>query len=116
MLAQSPVTEEELARFYKYVERLPNGCHFWNGARSKGKGNRKWYGSFSYRGQAIRAHVFANDIIAGRGRPPPGHHRDHRCKFSLCVRLDHIEVVTKEVNLARRWECLEVEPEMHFDV
>lgn len=36
---------EDVKRFFRYVEKLPNGCWYWTGARSRGKGNRKWYGS-----------------------------------------------------------------------
>jgi hypothetical protein len=103
-MLELPASSEEIERFFRYVEVLPNGCWFWAGGRSRGKGNRKWYGSFHYRGRTIRSHVFANDVLAERGPPPPGHERDHCCKFSLCVNYKHIEVVPKAVNGERRWE------------
>lgn len=95
-------TQEEIDRFMSYVEVLPNGCHFWTGARSRGKGNKKWYGSFWYRGKTIRAHRFAADAIGKLGPLPPGHHRDHTCCFSLCVNPEHLEHVTHEVNQQRK--------------
>lgn len=98
-----PPTSEEIARFYSYVEKLPNGCHFWAGGRSRGEGNKKWYGSFKYRGKSIRAHRFAKDFIAGEVCPP-GYHRDHTCEFSLCVNDEHIEIVTHEENQRRKME------------
>lgn len=101
VVTETPPTAEELARFYRFVDKLPNGCHFWAGARSRGKGNRKWYGSFWYRGKMIRAHKFAHDHIGGKVCPP-GHHRDHTCEFSLCVNEAHLEAVTHAVNQDRK--------------
>jgi hypothetical protein len=102
-MLEEPPTAEELARFYSFVERLPNGCHFWAGARSRGKGNTKWYGSFRYRGKVIRAHRFAHDYIGGKSCPP-GYHRDHTCVFSLCVNPEHLEAITREENERRKRE------------
>lgn len=84
-----------------YVEKLPNGCWFWNGARSRGKGNKKWYGSFRVGGKTVRAHRFAAEALAKK-RCPKGHHRDHLCGFSLCVNPDHLEIVTREENQLRK--------------
>lgn len=102
-------TEEEIRRFMSFVDKLPNGCWFWTGARSRGGGRRKglkgrgkWYGTFRFRGKAVRAHKFACDYI-GHFKPlPPGHHRDHLCEFSLCVRMEHFEQVTHEENEHRK--------------
>lgn len=93
--------EADIARFMSMVDVLPNGCWFWTGARSRGKGNKKWYGTFSYKGKSIRAHRFAHDVIGGKVCPP-GHHRDHTCHFSLCVCPDHLEAVTRQVNQSRK--------------
>jgi hypothetical protein len=95
------VTEADVKRFMSFVDKLPNGCHFWTGARSRGKGNKKWYGSFRYKGKTIRAHRFAHDILGGK-TCPPGYHRDHKCRFSLCVNLEHLEAVPREVNQFRK--------------
>lgn len=88
---------KDLERFFKYVEKLPNGCWFWTGARSRGKGNRKWYGSFRLGKTTVRAHRFASEALSGH-ECPPGHHRDHECCFSLCVNPSHIKVVTHAKN------------------
>ncbi len=100
-------TDADIARFFKYVEKLPNGCWFWNGARSRGRGNRKWYGSFKIKikgkWKTVRAHAFSCHVLGKKPPLPPGYDRDHTCKFSLCVNDAHIEIVTKEVNNARRW-------------
>lgn len=98
MLTGSPA---DIRRFMSMVDRLPGGCWFWTGARSRGKGNRKWYGSFRVGGRVVRAHRFAVEVI-GREPCPAGHHRDHTCGFSLCVNPAHIEVVPHAVNQARK--------------
>jgi hypothetical protein len=90
------IQQEDFQRFFKYVEILPNGCWFWTGARSRGKGNKKWYGSFRVGQRVVRAHRFACDMV-GKACPP-GHHRDHSCVFSLCVNPFHIDVIPKEDN------------------
>jgi hypothetical protein len=93
--------EADIARFMSFVDILPNGCWFWTGARSRGRGNKKWYGTFSYKSKSVRAHRFSHDVL-GKKPCPPGHHRDHNCHFSLCVCPDHLEAVTREVNQSRK--------------
>lgn len=104
-------SEKDIERFRAKVDILPNGCHFWTAARSRGKGNSKWYGSFTVNGKTVRAHRFASEVFNG-DECPPGHHRDHTCDFSLCVNEDHIEVVSREENQRRKtlgrgshWVC-----------
>ncbi len=92
----------DIARFMTFVDKLPSGCWFWTGARSRGAGNRKWYGSFWYRGRTIRAHRFAAEVIGGAPPLQPDEHRDHTCVFSLCVNPAHVETVTKVVNQERK--------------
>jgi hypothetical protein len=94
-------TQQDIIRFMKYVDKLPCGCWFWTGARSRGKGNRKWYGSFGVGGRVVRAHRFACEVLGGR-ECPPNHDRDHTCRFSLCVNPTHLEIVTKTENQRRR--------------
>ncbi len=96
-------TPEDIDRFMRYVERLPNGCWVWTGARSRGKGNRKWYGSFRLGKRAVRAHRFAAEVL-GQQPCPTGHHRDHLCRFSLCVNPAHIETVHSSENQRRKLE------------
>lgn len=96
-------TPEDVERFMRYVDKLPCGCWFWTGARSRGGGNKKWYGSFRLGGRTVRASRFSCDVVASPPKPcPPGHHRDHLCCFSLCVNPDCFEVVTREVNQSRK--------------
>jgi len=96
-------TKADIKRFMKYVDKLPNGCWYWAGGRSRGKGNRKWYGSFRVGKRTVRAHRFAAEVLA-KQPCPPGHHRDHLCCFSMCVCPDHIETVTAEENQRRKME------------
>lgn len=95
--------KKDIERFMSYVDKLPNGCWFWTGARSRGKGNKKWYGSFHYEGRTVRAHRFAHDLMAGL-ETPRGYHRDHICCFSLCVNPSHIEAVTHSENQQRKMD------------
>lgn len=95
------VTPADIERFMRKVEKLPFGCWYWTGARSRGKGNSKWYGSFRVGGKVIRAHRFASEAL-GFQHCPKGHHRDHVCRFSMCVNPSHIEVVTHDENERRK--------------
>lgn len=101
-------TSDDVERFMALVDKLPSGCWFWTGARSRGRGNRKWYGTFWMRptpehprGRRVRAHRFSSEVLGGRACPP-GHHRDHTCEFSLCVCPDHIDVVHRRENQERK--------------
>lgn len=96
-------TEKDIERFMRYVEKLPSGCWYWTGARSRGKGNRKWYGSFRLGVRTVRAHRFAAEVLAGQ-ECPAGYHRDHLCCFSMCVNPAHIETITHKENQKRKEE------------
>jgi hypothetical protein len=95
--------QADIERFMRFVDKLPNGCWFWAGARSRGKGNRKWYGSFKVKGRAVRAHRFACEAIGGN-TIQPGEHRDHTCSFSLCVNPHHLEIVSHQENQHRKMQ------------
>lgn len=91
--------DEDVGRFMRMVDVLPCGCWFWTGARSRGKGNRKWYGTFHVKGHgSVRAHRFSDRALGGKPELEPGMHRDHGCSFSLCVNPAHLEHVTHERN------------------
>ena len=100
-------TPADTARFMTFVDRLPCGCWFYTGARSRSKGNRKWYGTFwisvpKGKGRRVRAHRFAAEAIGRQPPIEPGQHRDHTCVFSMCVNPDHIETVSRSVNQERK--------------
>jgi hypothetical protein len=95
-------TEDDKRRFMSYVMKHPCGCWIWIGGRSRGKGNKTWYGSFWIDGRTRRAHIVAA-VMFGKGHVP-GHHEDHLCNFTLCVAPDHVETVTQAVNQQRKME------------
>lgn len=100
-------TDEDILRFLTKVVAQPHPtdpnrvCLIFTGAKSRGRGNTAWYGSFYVKGKVIRAHKFAAVAIMGQ-RPKKGvNHLDHTCGNSRCVSC--IETVTILVNLKRRW-------------
>lgn len=98
------ITDRDKERFLSQVDKLPNGCWFWCGARSRGKGNKKWYGSFWCKALGtIRAHRFSLKAFKGQDCPP-GHDRSHLCHFSMCVNPDHLVIELKTTNQARKSE------------
>lgn len=86
------------------TSRGPCGCWLWLGAKTRGKGNKVWYGKFhvgrvdgvDYK---VNAHIF---IAAAIGEAQPGMHRDHECLNTLCVNPFHCETVTPTENSLRR--------------
>lgn len=95
-------TAADIERFMSFVDVLPCGCWFWMGARSRGKGKRKWYGSFHVNGQTVRALRFSCEAIGKMPPVRPGEHRAHRCMFSMCVNPDCIDIVPEVVNQEQR--------------
>lgn len=73
-------------------------CLIFTGARSRGKGNKQWYGSFWTKGKTVRAHKFFAVAIMGL-RPGPGDELDHNCYNTRCVSC--LECVTREINQGR---------------
>jgi len=99
--------DADIARFLQKVRYDPEtGCWLWTGARSRGRGNTAWYGSFWAKGKTVRAHKFSTVALMGF-RPRPGiDHLDHYCPNSLCVSC--LQVVPEWVNLALRWIRVQV--------
>lgn len=96
-------TQKDIERFIKLLDVLLCGCWYWLGARSRGRGNRKWYGTFKVGGTSVRAHRFAAEALGGKSCGA-GCHRDHTCGFSMCVNPAHIEIVTHAENQRRKVE------------
>lgn len=91
----------DIARFLDNTEEDSDGCLVWQGAKSRGRGNTEWYGTFHTQGKKIRAHKFYAVAVLGLRPMPTIHHLDHTCCNSLCVR--HIDCVPEIVNLKLRW-------------
>ena len=77
-------------------------CWIWTGAKSRGAGNKDWYGSFWFSGKVIRAHRFSAFAFLGR-LVARGNQWDHLCERSLCTCPWHLEEVSGSINSHRRW-------------
>lgn len=86
----------DILRFLKYVARDGN-CLMWTGAKSRGKGNQQWYGSFYAKGKTVRAHKFSGVAILGL-RPEAGQDIDHSCHRTGCISC--LRTLTKAQNQA----------------
>lgn len=104
----------DIARFLSMCETVEGPDSYgvirthliWAGAKSRGRGNSAWYGSFKTQGKSVRAHKFYGVAVLGL-RPRPGiHHLDHFCPDSLCVSCLNLE--TEWVNLKLRWIRVQV--------
>lgn len=76
-----PPSKNEIERFFANVIPLTCGCWLWAGPRSRGGGNKSWYGTFSPKKRGVRAHIWAHDILAGKEHSK-GNHRDHIVSIS----------------------------------
>ena len=92
------IPENRKARFMARVEIRENGCWYWLGAI-----NKTGYGVSSIDGQKTLAHrafwIFEN------GQVPEGMDLDHLCRNRACINPEHLEVVTRSVNLRRGFEA-----------
>lgn len=77
-------------------------CWIWTGAKTRGAGNRAFYGQFSFEGKKLRAHIFSTTHIK-KVECPKGFERHHICEDTLCVCPEHIDVITQQENCAHRW-------------
>lgn len=83
-------------RFYEKV--APNEvteCLEWQAGLFQKDG----YGQFQYRGRPHGAHRWAYEYMVGP--VPDGLELDHLCANPTCVNTEHMEPVTKAVNLKR---------------
>jgi hypothetical protein len=84
---------DPLARFWWYVEDMPNGCRLWRGGTAWG------YGNFWVDGRTRRAHRWIWEQTVGP--IPDGLVLDHLCGDRGCVEVRHLEVVTQTENMRR---------------
>ncbi len=87
------------ARFWAKVEPVPfSGCWVWMGHI-----NDKGYGltqiRIGHKWKKLRAHRVAYELY--RGPIPAGLDLDHKCRVRCCVNPDHLEPVTRQVNILR---------------
>lgn len=89
-------SEPAIDRFWSYVMPEPNsGCWLWTGGLG-GSG----YAHFHPRGgEDVRAHRWAYEQF--KGPVSTGLDLDHKCRIRFCVNPDHLEPVTRSVNLSR---------------
>lgn len=101
-------TAVEGRRFARKVQLDPvTGCWEWTGCL-----NSKGYGCLGLRKVAWLAHRLAHIIFIGP--IPDGHQVDHvrdkGCKSTACVNPAHLEAVTGDENMARRWDSWYQQP------
>lgn len=82
-------------RFFRYVEKLGNGCWLWTGGHGR-------YGYFSFGCRNIAAHRFVYRAWPTTPQIPDDKPQiDHLCRNTLCVNPDHLEPVTNKENSLR---------------
>ncbi len=79
-------------RFWGYVTKTPT-CWLWTGTLSRG------YGQFRVDGRLVRAHRWAYETLIGP--ITRGLDIDHLCRVHNCVNPEHMEVVTRRINILR---------------
>lgn len=90
-----PIRGTLAERFWPKVIEDANGCWVWTGNRTK-----DGYARFSVRGGlTIPAYRWAYEQMVGP--IPDGLEPDHLCLNKACVNPEHIEPVTREVNVQR---------------
>lgn len=87
----------EAERFYSYVTRT-DSCWYWLGTTIKG-GYGTFRRSVEFGGAKILAHRYSYSI--NKGDIPTNLEIDHLCKTRNCVNPDHLEAVTRTVNIQR---------------
>ena len=98
-------------RWRSLLEPQPNGCIYFRGPVNGG------YGVFSVEGKAWRAHRYAWHL-AGRELPPwpaSGMVLHHTCSNSLCVNVEHLELVTNADNASRPRKRKSIETRGHCE-
>lgn len=81
----------------KAIPEPNSGCWLWMGALCN---PRYGYGHVTLNGRNETVHRAV--WMLSRGPISPGMEIDHGCKNPYCVNIDHLELVTKAENLARR--------------
>lgn len=83
-------------RFWASVEKTDT-CWLWTGSLTRPR--PRGYGQLKVNGQSVTAHRFSYETFVGP--VPEGMQLDHLCRVRQCVRPDHLEPVTGQVNYLR---------------
>lgn len=86
--------DDALSRFASKVTLSDTGCWLWGGWR-----NHKGYGMFWYDGRDTPAHRWSYEHLVSEFDLSLD--IDHLCRVRHCVNPDHLEPVTRQVNLLR---------------
>ena len=87
-------------RILSRVVEDENGCLIWTGPTSGETGRGRGYPRMSLDGATVAVHIAS--YVIHYGPIPPRKQIDHRCRKRLCVRPDHLEMVTHLENQRRR--------------
>ncbi len=85
-------------RFWRKVDKRPNGCWVWGGATGE-NGYGRFHDGNGERGKLLMAHRYSYELNVGP--IPDGLFIDHLCRNRSCVNPDHIEPVTPKENQHR---------------
>lgn len=72
-------------------------CWVWGG-----RIHRDGYGQVKYKGRSFYVHKLLYILLVRKAPVPEGYEVDHRCHRRACCNPEHLEMVTKAVNLDRR--------------
>ena len=87
-------------RFWRHVEKLPNGCWLWTGTKtSMGYGRLYIINQSDNKSVRVLAHRLAYEIFVGP--IPDGLTIDHLCRNRPCVNPEHLEAITLQDNILR---------------
>lgn len=101
-MAYRMIKENRIARLMRRVRiEDTSGCWIWLGPRTR-KG-ASGYGASRLNGKTMVSHRVAYELL--RGSIPDGYDLDHLCRNRLCCNPDHLEPVTRSVNLRRGFEA-----------
>lgn len=77
------------------IDGVPSACHVWQGPDS-GNGRGGGYPRMSLDGQTVAVHIVS--FTNKNGFVPGKKQIDHMCNNRMCVRDDHLQMVTHKQN------------------